>query len=1088
MIKEFATSGFFALRTPLFPFQEFLKLSEGLTFFKTLQEQGDIAAAASADAKVVRSRLQEFLDRAEVKEALWLGSPDFVSALSLWRKEPESEKGQRLEHSLYRYIARMTSRPTPFGLFAGCAVGKIGTERQLQTGPRDHYWRRSRLDMEYLSNLADKISSDPALNTHLLFRPNSSLYLAAGRYHHSQGYFSDDKVRYYRLIATQPTPYLDATLQRAAAGATPQALAAALVKDDPEIAIEEAAEYIRQLIESQVLVSDLVPPITGPEPIDDMLSQLHGEETASIKSALTAASSRLQKIDESGIGNQLDLYQELVDTLSLLPVEFKAEHLVQVDMMKPALEASLDQRLISDVLRGVELLHSLIPAQQDQFKQFKDDFRERYESQAVPLSLVLDEEVGIGFERKDSAGAMPEPLIENLDLPGQEEKSESKAHKQEFILLRKLEELARQGNTNLELDTKLVDALKAENSHPMPDAFAVMGHVAAQAGDRDKPSFYLHSASGPSGAILLGRFCHADDRLIAGVREHLRAEENVCAEENAVFAEIAHLPEGRIGNVIYRPFLRGYEIPFLATSRAPLDQQIPITDLMVSVENDRVVLRSRRLDREVIPRLTSAHGYGHGRNLKVYKFLCLLQSQGVSSGVTWNWGILDNLAFLPRVTWRNIVFSLARWLMTKEVIEQLAKGNGPERLRRVQDWRLGRGMPRFVLLTEADNQLLIDFENVISVETFIEYIKKRENVRLVEMFPGPDGLCAHGPEGSFTHEVVIPFVRQQPRAAKAEKPKASSDVRVESPAIASGVQRSFLPGSEWLFAKIYGSSSHLDRILLEHVKPLVEKVFASGDVDNWFFIRYGDPHPHLRLRVHGDPRTLSAAVLPQLWECIERQRRQGRTWRVQLDTYEREIERYGGPAGICVSEKLFQFDSELVLDLLYSISDQLGGKIRWQLGVCGIDSLLSALGLELSARRQLMNSLGRFGDKNASGNERYRKQLSERFRNERQALESLLEGTAELPSLACAALARFKERAQTIRIELEQAQQAGKLTGSIVDLAGSYVHMHLNRLFRSAPNAQEKVLYDFLARTYESRMAREKREMAAGAEVTARER
>src|SRR5690348_7988168 len=113
MTKEFATSGFFALRTPLFPFEEFLKLSEALTFFKALRENGDIATAAAADARLVRARLQEFLDRPEVKEALWLGSPDFVSALSLWRKEPEGEKGQRLEHSLYRYVARMTSRPTP---------------------------------------------------------------------------------------------------------------------------------------------------------------------------------------------------------------------------------------------------------------------------------------------------------------------------------------------------------------------------------------------------------------------------------------------------------------------------------------------------------------------------------------------------------------------------------------------------------------------------------------------------------------------------------------------------------------------------------------------------------------------------------------------------------------------------------------------------------------------------------------------------------------------------------------------------------------------------------------------------------------
>ncbi len=38
--------------------------------------------------------------------------------------------------------------------------------------------------------------------------------------------------------------------------------------------------------------------------------------------------------------------------------------------------------------------------------------------------------------------------------------------------------------------------------------------------------------------------------------------------------------------------------------------------------------------------------------------------------------------------------------------------------------------------------------------------------------------------------------------------------------------------------------------------------------------------------------------------------------------------------------------------------------------------------------------------------------------------------------------------------------------------APSYLHMHANRLLRSAHGAQELVLYDFLCRLYESRAAR----------------
>jgi len=1078
-MSDFTTSGFFVLRTPLFSFEEFLALSQGLSAFAVLGKDEELAPVIEADRRLVRSRLQEFVRRPEVQEALWIAAPEFSQALAAWWSSPESEKGQKLEQSLYRYVARMTSRPTPFGLFAGCSVGKIGSETQLEIEARDSYGRRSRLDMEYLCNLAEKIVADPALRQQIFFHPNTSLYLAAGRYHHVQGYFIEE-ARAYRLIATDFTPYLAATLKRAAGatGATAAALAAALVEDDPEIALAEAQEYIGQLIDSQILVSGLVPPITGPEPIDHMLAQLERAGASSLTAALATVSGHLQSLDEKRIGNQPAAYQKMVEAVAQLPASYKVEHLIQVDMMKASPHASLGQRFIEEILRAVETLHSLHAApQQTHFKQFKDDFRERYQDREVPLVLALDEEVGIGFERKDRPGSMAEPLLEDIPLGAADENNateESRGTKSEFILLRKVEELAREKKTVLELDAALVKSLKVENPLPLPDAFAVMGVVVAKS-EAKKLSFFLSGVSGPSGAILLGRFCHADPALTGFVQEHLRAEEQLRKNHNAVFAEIAHLPEGRIGNVLFRPILRQYEIPYLATSCLPPERQIPVTDLMVSIRNDRIVLRSQRLDREVLPRLTSAHGYAHGRNLKLYKFLCLLQAQGVTGGLSWNWGMLEQLSFLPRVAFGNIVFSLARWRLEKELMEGFAKLHGPERLRKVHDWRTRLGIPRFALLTEADNQLLIDFENALSVETFVDYARKRPSGRLVEMFPTPGELFAHGPEGSFTHEVVVPLVRKQPVSDTQQQKDVnnSTGIRQSQTSIGASTQRNFLPGSEWLFAKIYGSPSHLDRFLMEGIKPLVENVLAAGEADSWFFIRYGDPQWHLRLRLHGDPKTLSGQVLPRLWEAVNAQMNEEKVIRMQLDTYEREIERYGGPQGITIAERLFQFDSELALALLASVAEHPGSNLRWQIAFAGVDRLLAALGLSLDARRTLLNSMGKAQEKSFSVSQEYRKQLSERFRKERPMLEKILSSPAEVaefPASLHSSLAHFAGQVQLIREQLEQA----KLTNSITELAGSYVHMHLNRIFRSTPNVQEMVLYDFLTRTYDSVMARQK--------------
>lgn len=55
---------------------------------------------------------------------------------------------------------------------------------------------------------------------------------------------------------------------------------------------------------------------------------------------------------------------------------------------------------------------------------------------------------------------------------------------------------------------------------------------------------------------------------------------------------------------------------------------------------------------------------------------------------------------------------------------------------------------------------------------------------------------------------------------------------------------------------------------------------------------------------------------------------------------------------------------------------------------------------------------------------------------------------------------------------LRELEQRGELTVPVSGLAQSYIHMWVNRMSRSAARAQELVLYDFLYRAYESRLAR----------------
>ena len=59
------------------------------------------------------------------------------------------------------------------------------------------------------------------------------------------------------------------------------------------------------------------------------------------------------------------------------------------------------------------------------------------------------------------------------------------------------------------------------------------------------------------------------------------------------------------------------------------------------------------------------------------------------------------------------------------------------------------------MLTDYDNRLVVDFENMISLESFLQLVVRREEFILREIFPSHDQLVARGPEGRFASEIEV---------------------------------------------------------------------------------------------------------------------------------------------------------------------------------------------------------------------------------------------------------------------------------------------------------------------------------------------
>jgi hypothetical protein len=231
---------------------------------------------------------------------------------------------------------------------------------------------------------------------------------------------------------------------------------------------------------------------------------------------------------------------------------------------------------------------------------------------------------------------------------------------------------------------------------------------------------------------------------------------------DVIYAEIVHLPESRIGNILLRPVLRPYEIPYLAKSGVSGEFELRPDDLYVSVKNNRIVLRSKRLNREIIPRMSTAHNYSGKNPMPVYHFLCDMQHQAGRTGL----GLFRNdaaqqLDYLPRVVYKNCILSQARWTVHgKETKVFSGIRDDREFLSKVKEWQAVRNIPDNVLLSDGDNELYVDLNNLLSIRAWLSVVKKRPSFHLEEFLFDPAAAVVRGSEGVFTNEFIFAFYRE----------------------------------------------------------------------------------------------------------------------------------------------------------------------------------------------------------------------------------------------------------------------------------------------------------------------------------------
>src|SRR5438093_3462930 len=119
-----------------------------------------------------------------------------------------------------------------------------------------------------------------------------------------------------------------------------------------------------------------------------------------------------------------------------------------------------------------------------------------------------------------------------------------------------------------------------------------------------------------------------------------------------------------------------------------------------------------------------------------------------------------------------------------------------------------------------------------------------------------------------------------------------------------------------LYTVVHSPKESHERLLRELVAPVVREIRDQKDLDSLFFVRYDDPDWQIRFRVLGRPSWVEGPVRDRVERAARPFVAEGVIQGVEFGEYAREWDRYGGPLGMRLAERIFFHDSLACLDLL----------------------------------------------------------------------------------------------------------------------------------------------------------------------------
>jgi len=980
------------------------------------------------------SLLPKIIDREDFRNAIYLASPDFYSVLN--RKSFDFDQlNDKEKFSLYKYYNRMSFRSTPFGSFASFSDACWGDDPVIELVEANksnlHLLPDQKLRMQLFSHLKHGLAD-------FKLRLNPICYLVGKDYRFvktiedSRGHnnFSLEtiaaeslNISIANLLKTEPRNYRDLILW---------------IRDEADCSIDEAADYLDFLINEQFIYT----PFSGSIII---VEELFNKDKLwnTILSGATGAFNKFKDVPLKGLSDILSISESWKKALEDINIKIP-NHPFYSAVERPVANGGLDINDQKHLAKAVEVMQRIaVPFNPPNLEKFIKDFKERFDMAKVPLLVALDPDTGLSYGNLiDDRKGME--ILDDINFP--ESKQEPKPVKwakiHQLILKEWVMNKDRAPYAPVVLNaTQFLDLDDPNPSALLPSTLALMFR-------KQQGKILIESLGGSTATSLIGRFTifsNTIDDLCTKLANY-----EIQANENVVFADIGQLSDTHVDNINRRKKIYDYEILINVYSTLKEENQIRPDDLLVSVVDNELILESKLLKKRVIPRLTTAYNPTK-TDLSIFRLFCDLQHQGLKSGMSFEIErLFPGMSFYPAVEFGNVVLCPAKWIFKDADLKELKNCSESYLLDTVAEFRKKYGLPECVMLGSFDQQLVFNLTKKNEVQFFLECIKNEKNITLKE-FSAPDNSVIN--DGKPFAGQFIAFMKHDMELYK--------EYYHNQLAAPTNVQRNFIPGSSWLFLKLFCTPQTANQLITEIIKPIVDTNQAL--FSKWFFIRYLEKGYHLRIRINATIEN-QAKILSQISSALENSEL---IKDYQIDTYKREIERYGADL-IDDVETLFSEGSSLIINYLKLNS---GTVTAFQLATLMVIKIMDSCLPDMDQQLAFLDIVTNNFLKEFQVNKGLKMDLDKKFRAYHQEITDLksFEGPdQEATKLLKHDLQRFLDKWQSILLVIHDQNRATALMADVI-------HMQINRLFPLDQRKHELIIYYCLNKFFLSQQARNKK-------------